>query len=204
LTVLVDEARWPWRGQRWAHLCSDRSLAELHAFAATVGIRRVSFQGDHYDVDADKRAEALAAGAVPVEARELVRRVRAAGLLARAVRAEYRWRTVIALEAGGGDLDGLGAALAEALGPLVGPARLAPLLEAVTATLAAGPTGARSPRSVGPVAVRALTRPGEVALVISRPGAAGTVAAGVAALVDDVHHTVDRGTAVTELFVRPA
>src|SRR4029453_18316406 len=98
VTVLVDEARWPWRGERWAHLCSDASVAELHDFAEALGVRRVSFQGDHYDVDAAKRSEAVAAGAVPVDSRELVRRVRAAGLLRRSVRAQYRWQALAVIE----------------------------------------------------------------------------------------------------------
>lgn len=48
--------------------------------AETVGVPRRSFQGDHYDLDEDGRGRALAAGAVPVASRELVVRLRAAGL----------------------------------------------------------------------------------------------------------------------------
>ena len=80
MTVLVDEAVWPWRGRRWAHLVSDESYAELHGFAAELGIPRQVFQGDHYDVPAALRVRALEHGATPVAARELVRRLRAAGL----------------------------------------------------------------------------------------------------------------------------
>ena len=57
MTVLVDEAIWPWRGARWAHLVSDVSVAELHSFADRLGLRRMSFQGDHYDVPESVRAE---------------------------------------------------------------------------------------------------------------------------------------------------
>jgi hypothetical protein len=78
--ILVDPAIWPWRGHRWAHLVSDESFDELHAFAARLGIPRGAFQGDHYDVPAHLRVEAIALGAVPVDSRELVRRIRAAGL----------------------------------------------------------------------------------------------------------------------------
>ena len=60
MTVLVDEARWRWRGRLWAHLVSDRSLEELHAFAEGIGLRRVAFQGDHYDVDVEHRERAVA------------------------------------------------------------------------------------------------------------------------------------------------
>jgi hypothetical protein len=80
VTILVDPAIWPWRGDRWAHLISDRSVAELHAFAARLGLPRGSFQGDHYDVPAALRARAIELGATPVGSAELVRRLRASGL----------------------------------------------------------------------------------------------------------------------------
>jgi hypothetical protein len=67
VTILVDPAMWPWRGRLWAHLVSDSSHEELHAFAARLDIPRQVFQGDHYDV-------------LPVPARELVARLSAAGL----------------------------------------------------------------------------------------------------------------------------
>ena len=80
MTVLVDRAVWRWRGELWAHLVSDADYDELHAFAARLGLRREWFQGDHYDVPARVRERAIAQGALPVESRELVRRLRAAGL----------------------------------------------------------------------------------------------------------------------------
>jgi hypothetical protein len=80
MAVLVDQPRWWWRGRRWCHLVSDESLQELHAFAATAGIPRRGFQGDHYDVPEEHRDVVVAAGAQEVDSRELVRRLRAAGL----------------------------------------------------------------------------------------------------------------------------
>lgn len=80
VTVLIDEARWWWRDRKWCHLVSDESLAELWAFADAAGLPRRGFQGDHYDVPEEYRAELIAAGAVEVESRELLRRLRAAGL----------------------------------------------------------------------------------------------------------------------------
>lgn len=80
MAILVDPAIWPARGRRFAHLVSDVSHAELHAFAATLGLQRRWFQGDHYDVPTEVRAAAIARGAEPVSAAELVRRLRAAGL----------------------------------------------------------------------------------------------------------------------------
>lgn len=78
--ILVDSAVWAWRGRRWAHLISDLHLDELHAFAGRLGIPRHVFQGDHYDIPAEVRRHAVQLGATPVDSREIVRRLHAAGL----------------------------------------------------------------------------------------------------------------------------
>jgi hypothetical protein len=78
--ILVDEARWPWRGRLWAHLVSDESYEELHGFARRLGLPGHIFQGDHYDVPTEIRAEAIRLGASAVTSRELVVRLRDAGL----------------------------------------------------------------------------------------------------------------------------
>jgi len=78
--ILVDDALWRWRGRLWCHLVSDVSHDELHAFAARLGIPRHVFQGDHYDLPEDHRDRAVGLGATEVGSRELVRRLRAAGL----------------------------------------------------------------------------------------------------------------------------
>jgi hypothetical protein len=80
VTILIDEARWWHRGRRWCHLVSDASLEELHAFADANGIPRRGFQGDHYDIPEEYRTEMIEAGAIVVESRELLRRLKAAGL----------------------------------------------------------------------------------------------------------------------------
>ena len=80
MAVLVDEAIWRWRGQLWAHLVSDHSYEELHDFAGRLGLRRTWFQGDHYDIPAHVRLQAIALGAEAVPARVLLRRLQAAGL----------------------------------------------------------------------------------------------------------------------------
>jgi hypothetical protein len=80
MAILIDEARWWFKERRWCHLVSDQSLDELHLFADQVGIPRRGFQGDHYDVPEEYRAQMISAGAIEVESRELVRRLRAAGL----------------------------------------------------------------------------------------------------------------------------
>jgi hypothetical protein len=91
VAILIDEARWPWRGKKWCHLVSDTSYDELHAFASRAGIPRRGFQGDHYDIPEEYRARLVEAGAECVESRELLRRLRAAGL--RLSPAERRART---------------------------------------------------------------------------------------------------------------
>ncbi|MDR7193745.1 DUF4031 domain-containing protein [Luteimonas terrae] len=81
MTVYVDDAVHPWRGERWAHLLAD-TLDELHAFAALLGIPRRAFQdrtsGAHYDVTAAMRERAITLGALPIsrhQDRALVRAV---------------------------------------------------------------------------------------------------------------------------------
>lgn len=78
--VLIDQARWWFRDERWCHLVSDTSLEELHAFVEVHGIERRAFQGDHYDIPERYRPVMIDAGAVEVDSRELVRALRAAGL----------------------------------------------------------------------------------------------------------------------------
>jgi hypothetical protein len=78
--ILVDAAIWPLRGRRFAHLVSDSSYEELHDFAARLGLPCRAFHRDHYDVPAELREAAIVLGADPVPARELVRRLQAAGL----------------------------------------------------------------------------------------------------------------------------
>lgn len=80
VTILIDEARWHHRGRKWCHLVSDVSYDELHAFADANGIPRRGFQGDHYDIPEEYRPDLIAAGAVVVESRVLLRRLKAAGL----------------------------------------------------------------------------------------------------------------------------
>lgn len=80
MTVLIDPPAWPAHGTLFSHLVSDLSLAELHAFAASIGVSSRAFDLDHYDVAAERYDVAVAAGAVPVGGRELARRLGASGL----------------------------------------------------------------------------------------------------------------------------
>ncbi len=78
--ILVDEPIWPAHGTLWAHLVSDASLDELHAFARAAAIPGRSFDADHYDVPRERLAELIERGATPVSGKELVRRLQASGL----------------------------------------------------------------------------------------------------------------------------
>jgi hypothetical protein len=76
VTVYVDNIRVPARvgtiAARWSHLfvAPGDDLAELHAFAAGIGLRRGWFQDKHplphYDVTDSKRQQAITAGAVAI------------------------------------------------------------------------------------------------------------------------------------------
>jgi len=78
--VLIDQPIWPAHNMLWAHLVSDESLDELHAFAAAAGIPRRGFDHDHYDVPDYRYDDLVAMGAQPVTVRQLVERLRDSGL----------------------------------------------------------------------------------------------------------------------------
>lgn len=78
--ILIDAARWWHRGRKWCHLVSDESYEELHQFVAGLGIPPRAFQGDHYDIPEEYRDGVIAAGAEVVESRELLHRLKGAGL----------------------------------------------------------------------------------------------------------------------------
>lgn len=80
MAIYIDPPLWPAHGTHFSHLVSDTSLAELHTFAAAAGIPERAFDGDHYDVPERRFDELVAAGALPVEARMLVRKLISSGL----------------------------------------------------------------------------------------------------------------------------
>ena len=84
MTILVDDPVWPAHGGLWAHLVSDESVDELHAFAAAHGIPGRAFDLDHYDVPADALPRLVAGGAQHVGGKELTRALIASGLRVRA------------------------------------------------------------------------------------------------------------------------
>ena len=80
MTVYIDPPNWPGHGRMWSHLVSDVSYAELQAFADRLGVPRRAFERDHYDIPSPRYDEVVAAGAVEVSSREVVRLLTAAGL----------------------------------------------------------------------------------------------------------------------------
>lgn len=76
--IYFDDARLPFGRMKMAHMIAD-SEAELHAFAASIGLQRRWYQAHHwghYDVSLTYRERALAAGARAVDTRELIRILR--------------------------------------------------------------------------------------------------------------------------------
>lgn len=60
----------------YAHMVSDVSIEELHAFALKIGVKRHFFhRGNHYDIKEHEHPIAIAAGAQLVTAKELVRKM---------------------------------------------------------------------------------------------------------------------------------
>lgn len=94
MSVIVDEAIWPWKGKLWAHLVSDTSLIELHDFTVELGIRRMAFQGDHYDISKEMRRRAIDLGALPVGSRELIVSLRKANLRLPASKRPGSWSEI--------------------------------------------------------------------------------------------------------------
>lgn len=80
MAILIDSPIWPAHGTVFAHLVSDASLAELHAFAAAAQIPERAFDEDHYDVPERRHAELVALGAREVSGRGLARALIASGL----------------------------------------------------------------------------------------------------------------------------
>jgi muramoyltetrapeptide carboxypeptidase len=80
VTLLIDPPNSAGHGRLWSHLASDTSYDELHRFAQTLGIPQRGFDRDHYDIPAERYDAVVAAGAQPISSRELITRLKAAGL----------------------------------------------------------------------------------------------------------------------------
>lgn len=85
MTIYVDDMRacTPTRNWKYAsscHMIAD-SIDELHIFAGKIGLRRSWFQNGrlpHYDLTVKRRIIALKRGAIPIDRRDFVARMRAA------------------------------------------------------------------------------------------------------------------------------
>ncbi|HEY6793808.1 MAG TPA: DUF4031 domain-containing protein [Kineosporiaceae bacterium] len=99
MAILIDPPLWPAHGRFWSHLVSDVSFEELHRFARAAGIPARGFEGDHYDVPEERYVGLVAAGARPVSGRELLDRLRRAGLR----RPKRRGELVVASHVDGGE-----------------------------------------------------------------------------------------------------
>lgn len=74
MAVYIDHAGNKFGRMIMCHMLAD-TVAELHVFAANIGMRREWFQAysrPHYDLSRAKRAEAVRAGAVELGRTELV------------------------------------------------------------------------------------------------------------------------------------
>lgn len=88
--IIVDEPVWVRNGRYFAHLSSDTSFEELHQFAAGIGLKRYRFHRDHYDLPAELYGTVLERGAVMLDSRQLLSRLRAAGLRRKPARVKRR------------------------------------------------------------------------------------------------------------------
>ena len=91
MAVIVDKAIWPYKGKLWAHLASDKNLDELHSFAELLGLRLMSFQGDHYDIPEEVRDKAIELGAEEIDGRDLLSRLKKAELRLPASERPGKW-----------------------------------------------------------------------------------------------------------------
>ena len=95
MAVVVDKAIWPYKGNLWAHLASDDNLSELHDFAEELGLRLMSFQGDHYDVPKEVRDQAIILGAIEIDGRELLSRLKKAKLRLPVSERPGKWEKIL-------------------------------------------------------------------------------------------------------------
>lgn len=80
MTIYLDPPMWPRHGKVWGHMISDESIEELVEFAARAGVPERAFDRDHVDVPEDMYPHLIDMGAILVDARELIVRLRASGL----------------------------------------------------------------------------------------------------------------------------
>lgn len=102
MTVYVDNMRAPYRRMIMCHMIADTD-EELRSMAERIGVQQRWHQGDHFDICLEKRALAVAAGAVEITQRQLgamMIRKRGTGELGKPEEALewFRNRTGVAIE----------------------------------------------------------------------------------------------------------
>lgn len=79
MAVYIDSANNKFRGMIMSHMIAD-TLDELHVMAKKIGMKKEWFQEDasfpHYDVSISRKKDALKLGAIEIERREIVRKMR--------------------------------------------------------------------------------------------------------------------------------
>lgn len=65
MAVYVDSMRANYGRMVMCHMLADTE-DELHAMAASIGVARRWYQGDHYDISLGKRAAAVKLGAIEI------------------------------------------------------------------------------------------------------------------------------------------
>lgn len=77
LMTCIPNANWRW--PKSCHLIAD-SVDELHVFAQRIGMKRTWFQNDsrlpHYDLNENRRRAAVKQGAVELDRRGFVNKMR--------------------------------------------------------------------------------------------------------------------------------
>lgn len=67
-----------WRYSQACHLIGD-TVAELHSFAASLGLKRNWFQNKtvpHYDLTVNKRRQAISLGAIEIDVKMFIQKIR--------------------------------------------------------------------------------------------------------------------------------
>ena len=83
MSVYVDPMSKCIRSKKWrydsaCHLIGD-TAAELHAFAASLGLKRTWFQNSllpHYDLTRNKRRQAVKLGAIELDVKTFIQKAR--------------------------------------------------------------------------------------------------------------------------------
>lgn len=66
MSVYVDNMNLTWKNKKWCHLMADTE-EELHHFALRLGLQRLWYQNDHYDITTSKKKLAIELGAIEVD-----------------------------------------------------------------------------------------------------------------------------------------